>query len=82
MGITESIASAPAPRLNDFSYDPNAVDYEIDIEAALERAAKDEDMPGSPTSKIMRAIAPPQAGMVDVRWPAVSVFVLALAWGM
>jgi hypothetical protein len=72
MGITESIASAPAPRPTDFLYDPNAADYEIDIEAALERASKDEDMPGSPTSKIMRAIAPPQAGMADVKWPTVS----------
>lgn len=74
MGITESIASAPAPRPTDFSYDPNAADYEIDIEAALERAARDEDMPGSPTSKIMKAIAPPQAGMADVKWPTVSFY--------
>lgn len=76
MGITESIASAPAPRPTDFSYDPNAAEYEIDIEAALERASKDEDMPGSPTSKIMRAIAPPQASVADVKWPVVSLSLL------
>lgn len=67
MGIHESIASAPAPRLTDFV--PNWDEAEgIDVEALQ----VDEDAPGSPTAKIMRAIAPPNAVQPDTKWPPVS----------
>jgi hypothetical protein len=68
MSITESIAAAPAPRPTDFM--PNLDDQEAGID--LDALQVDEDAPGSPTAKVMRAIAPPNAAQLDQKWPAVS----------
>ncbi|WVQ80385.1 hypothetical protein IAT38_002490 [Cryptococcus sp. DSM 104549] len=68
MGITESIASAPDPRPGDFVPPRMEEDGGIDLEA-LERQV-DDDMPGSPTGKLMRAIAPPHATQPNPQWPA------------
>lgn len=77
MGIHDSIASAPAPRLTDFV--PNWDEAEgIDVEALQ----VDEDAPGSPTAKIMRAIAPPNAVQPDTKWPAVSTLYLIRGRGV
>ncbi|WWD22405.1 hypothetical protein CI109_106896 [Kwoniella shandongensis] len=65
MGIIESIASAPDPRPTDFQVPK---DEGIDLEA-LENAADDMDIPGSPTAKLMRAIAPPNATQPNPNWP-------------
>ena len=76
MGITASIAAAPAPRPTDFSYNPNeAIDLtDIDVQAALEEpAGDDEDAPGSPTARLLRAMAPPMALLADHKWSAVSI---------
>ena len=65
LGLTESIASAPNPRHTDFT-PPNFDNEE-------KEGGNDEmDLPGSPTSKAMRLIAPPNAMMPDPKWPAVS----------
>jgi hypothetical protein len=68
MSITESIAAAPPPRPTDFL--PNLEDQEPGID--LDALEVDEDAPGSPTAKVMRAIAPPNASQPDPKWPPVS----------
>jgi hypothetical protein len=74
MGISESIAAAPAPRPTDFNYDPNEPELrEIDVQAALKDDPEDEDAPGSPTAKLLKAFAPPQALLADHKWGPVSV---------
>ena len=72
MSITESIASAPNPRPADFSMLPISKE-EIDLEA-LDVATEEGGIPGSPTAKLMRAIAPPNASQPDPKWPAVSQY--------
>lgn len=67
MSITESIRQAPNPRPADFSMLPLSND---DTEPAANDG--DDAQPGSPTSRMMRAIAPPNATVPDVKWPAVS----------
>ncbi|WVR03484.1 hypothetical protein IAU60_000475 [Kwoniella sp. DSM 27419] len=67
MGITESIASAPNPRPADFPPPDQLQNEGIDLEALGQLA--DDDMPGSPTAKLMRAIAPPNAVMAVPTWP-------------
>lgn len=69
MSITESIALAPQPRTTDFSMLPLNEDG-IDLQAL--DAAADDGTPGSPTSKLMKAIAPPNAAQASSNWPAVS----------
>lgn len=69
MTITESIALAPQPRTTDFSMLPLNEDV-INLEA-LDAAAED-GVPGSPTAKLMKAIAPPNAAQMNPNWPAVS----------
>lgn len=79
MTITESIALAPQPRTTDFSMLP-LNEEGIDLEA-LDAAAED-GTPGSPTAKLMKVIAPPNAAQVTSNWPAVSYAPLSnlLAW--
>lgn len=73
MGISESLAAAPAPRATDFSYDPNEPEMpEINVRATLKGDPDDEDAPGSPTAKLLRAFAPPQALLADHKWGPVS----------
>ncbi|WVF66180.1 hypothetical protein IAT40_000920 [Kwoniella sp. CBS 6097] len=67
MGITESIASAPPPRMGDFPPPDQIQDDGLDLEALGQLA--DDDMPGSPTAKLMRVIAPPNAVMAAPTWP-------------
>ncbi|OCF45217.1 hypothetical protein I317_01020 [Kwoniella heveanensis CBS 569] len=67
MGITESIASAPNPRQSDFPPPDQIQDDGLDLEALGQLA--DDDMPGSPTAKLMRVIAPPNAVMAAPTWP-------------
>ncbi|WWC85944.1 uncharacterized protein L201_000814 [Kwoniella dendrophila CBS 6074] len=70
MGIRESIASAPNPRPADFP-PPDQLTNEtlnIDLDAIAQIAAESENMPGSPTAKMMRAIAPPTAIMTNPEW--------------
>ncbi|WRT63691.1 uncharacterized protein IL334_000614 [Kwoniella shivajii] len=67
MGITESIASAPNPRPADFPPPDQLQNEGIDLDA-LSNQIIDDDMPGSPTAKMMRAIAPPTAIMTNPNW--------------
>lgn len=67
--ISESIASAPNPHTADFSPLPFTQDASIDV-TALDDAATDE--PGSPTARLLRAIAPPNAAQPTQNWPPVS----------
>lgn len=67
--ITESIALAPNPHTADFSPLPFTTDDSIDV-TALDDAATDE--PGSPTARLLRAIAPPNAAQPNPNWPPVS----------
>ncbi|WVQ93804.1 hypothetical protein IAU59_000882 [Kwoniella sp. CBS 9459] len=67
MGITESIASAPNPRAAEFPPPDQLQDDGLDLEALGQLA--DDDMPGSPTAKLMRVIAPPNAVMAAPTWP-------------
>ncbi|WWD09091.1 hypothetical protein V865_007211 [Kwoniella europaea PYCC6329] len=70
MGIRESIASAPNPRPADFPPpDQLNENLSLDMDAIAQIAAENEDMPGSPTAKMMRAIAPPTAIMTNPEWP-------------
>ena len=69
MTITESIALAPQPRTTDFSMLP-LNEEGLDLEA-LDTAAE-EGTPGSPTAKLMKAIAPPNAAQPNPNWLAVS----------
>jgi hypothetical protein len=68
--ISESIASAPNPHTADFSPLPFTTDASIDV-TALDDAATDE--PGSPTARLLRAIAPPNAAQPNPNWPPVSL---------
>ena len=69
MTITESIALAPQPRTTDFSMLP-LHEEGIDL-GALEKAAED-GTPGSPTGKLMKTIAPPNAAQSHSNWSSVS----------
>lgn len=71
LGITESIAQAPDPKPGDFMPPRLGDDEGIDLEALESQV--DDDMPGSPTAKLMRAIAPPLALQSQPIWPAVSL---------
>lgn len=71
LGITESIAQAPDPKPGDFMPPRLGEDEGIDLEAL--EGQMDDDMPGSPTAKLMRAIAPPLALQSQPIWPAVSL---------
>lgn len=71
LGITESIAQAPDPKPGDFMPPRLGEDEGIDLEALESQV--DDDMPGSPTAKLMRAIAPPLALQSQPIWPAVSL---------
>lgn len=62
--ITESIASAPNPHTTDFSPLPFTQD-ESQIPVV-------DDEPGSPTARLLRALAPPNAAQPDPKWPPVS----------
>lgn len=62
--ITESIASAPNPHTTDFSPLPfTQEESQIPII---------DDEPGSPTARLLRALAPPNAAQPDPKWPPVS----------
>ncbi|CAK9779372.1 hypothetical protein CC85DRAFT_288672 [Cutaneotrichosporon oleaginosum] len=65
--ITETIASAPNPHNADFSPLPFTQDETMDP-LALDAAAEEE--PGSPTARLLRAIAPPNATQPNPNWPA------------
>ena len=69
MTITESIALAPQPRTTDFSMLPLSEEG-INLDAL--GTPVDDGSPGSPTSKLMRAIAPPNAAQTNPNWQAVS----------
>lgn len=81
LSITESILQAPNPRPADFSMMP-ITSSDIDL-AALDEATL-EGAPGSPTAKLMKAIAPPNAAQPDAKWPAVSCVdcFLGVGWVM
>ncbi|WWC66702.1 uncharacterized protein I206_100606 [Kwoniella pini CBS 10737] len=69
MGIRESIASAPNPRPAEFPPpDQLNENLSLDLDAIAQIAADNDDMPGSPTAKMMRAIAPPTAIMTNPEW--------------
>lgn len=70
MGITESIATAPNPHTTDFSPLPFTTDDSIDVQA-LDAAAEGD--PGSPTARLLRAIAPPNAAQPNPNWAPVSL---------
>ncbi|BEJ16698.1 hypothetical protein CspHIS471_0600990 [Cutaneotrichosporon sp. HIS471] len=65
--ITETIASAPNPHNADFSPLPFTQDETMDP-LALDAAAEEE--PGSPTARLLRAIAPPNATQPNPNWPS------------
>jgi hypothetical protein len=71
LGITESIAQAPNPRPSDFNYtqivDPPSTSEGLDYDTIM-----NDDTPGSPTTKIMKAVVPHNAAQVEPKWPAVS----------
>jgi hypothetical protein len=67
--ITETIASAPNPHNADFSPLPFTQDETMDP-LALDAAAEEE--PGSPTARLLRAIAPPNATQPNPNWAPVS----------
>lgn len=72
LGITESIAQAPNPRPSDFNYThiaefpPSTLD-DIDYDAIA-----NDGGPGSPTTKVMRAVVPHNAAQAEPKWPPVS----------
>ena len=70
VSITESIAQAPNPRPADFSMLP-LQNEDIDL-SALDAATVDGP-PGSPTARLLKAIAPPNAAQPDPKWPPVSI---------
>ncbi|KAK4684293.1 hypothetical protein P7C73_g5892, partial [Tremellales sp. Uapishka_1] len=65
MGITQSIASAPNPHHTDFSILPFNAEGGIDLDQIDTTL---DDGPGSPTAKVMRAIAPPNAAQPNPTW--------------
>lgn len=71
LGITESIAQAPNPRPSDFNYtqivDPPSTSDGLDYDTIM-----NDDTPGSPTTKIMKAVVPHNAAQVEPKWPSVS----------
>ena len=69
LSITESILQAPNPRPADFSMMPITGDVDV---ADLSEVNLDGP-PGSPTAKLLKAIAPPNAAQPDNKWPPVSV---------
>jgi hypothetical protein len=72
LGITESIAQAPNPRPSDFNY-THLVDVPASQEDRLDfDAIMDGNTPGSPTTKIMKAVTPHNAAQAEPKWPPVS----------
>ena len=72
LGITESIALAPNPRPSDFNYTqladvPEMNDNRLDFDTIM-----NNDTPGSPTTKIMKAVVPHNAAQAEPKWPPVS----------
>jgi hypothetical protein len=72
LGITESIALAPNPRPSDFNYTqladvPEMSDNRLDFDTIM-----NNDTPGSPTTKIMKAVVPHNAAQAEPKWPPVS----------
>jgi hypothetical protein len=72
LGITESIAQAPNPRPSDFNYNqladvPLAQENRLDFDTIM-----NNDTPGSPTTKIMKAVVPHNAAQAEPKWPPVS----------
>lgn len=76
LGITESIAQAPNPRPSDFNYTqladvPLSQENRLDFDTIM-----NNDTPGSPTTKIMKAVVPHNAAQADPKWAPVSHFTL------
>ncbi len=69
LSITESILQAPNPRPADFSMLP--ITGESDVTDLSEINL--DGPPGSPTAKLLKAIAPPNAAQPDNKWSPVSV---------
>lgn len=72
LGITESIAQAPNPRPSDFNYTqladvPPQNDNRFDYDTIMSN-----DTPGSPTTKIMKAVVPHNAAQAEPKWAPVS----------
>lgn len=72
LGITQSIAQAPNPRPSDFNYTqitefPPSTLGDVDYDAIV-----NDGTPGSPTSKVMKAVVPHNAAQVEPKWPPVS----------
>jgi hypothetical protein len=72
LGITESIAQAPNPRPSDFNYNqladvPLSQENRLDFDTIM-----NNDTPGSPTTKIMKAVVPHNAAQAEPKWPPVS----------
>jgi hypothetical protein len=72
LGITASIAQAPNPRPSDFNYtqiiDPPSTSEGLDYDTIM-----NDDTPGSPTTKIMKAVVPHNAAQLEPKWPPVSL---------
>jgi hypothetical protein len=76
LGITESIAQAPNPRPSDFNYTQLA-DVPVSSENRLDfDTIMNNDTPGSPTTKIMKAVVPHNAAQAEPKWAPVSYFIL------
>ena len=71
LSITESILQAPNPRPADFSMMP-ITGTNSDVEIGDLGEVNLEGMPGSPTAKLLKAIAPPNAAQPDNKWSPVS----------
>lgn len=69
MSITESIAQAPNPKPADFSMLP-ITNEDMDL-TTLDPSAMDGP-PGSPSARLLKAIAPPNAAQPDSKWQPVS----------
>ncbi|WVQ76368.1 hypothetical protein IAR50_006033 [Cryptococcus sp. DSM 104548] len=70
LGIHESIAQAPDPKPGDFMpprLGEDDAEEVFDLDAL--RGQVDDDIPGSPTAKLMRVIAPQQAVQQVPVWP-------------
>lgn len=72
LGITESIAQAPNPRPSDFNYTQLA-DVPLQNENRFDYdTIMNNDTPGSPTTKIMKAVVPHNAAQAEPKWAPVS----------
>ena len=72
LGITESIAQAPNPRPSDFNYTHIAEFPPSTLEDIDYDAIANDGGPGSPTSKVMRAVVPHNAAQAEPKWAPVS----------